>query len=72
MIYKIAKNFNVVIAYGDTTGLTDADEAAFIEWEQTLPANHYLVVVDDNGWGRCDITGYDSELIEVKMELLNH
>jgi hypothetical protein len=68
MKYKIAKDFNVVIAYGDTTGLNDTDENMFIEWEKTLPANHYLVVTDNNEstWGRCDITGLDADLIEVE------
>jgi hypothetical protein len=66
-VYNISEFYNVFVAYGDASGLNDADEMAFNEWEKTLPEGYYLVVTDDLGWGRCQITGLDSELIEVKL-----
>ena len=66
--YHIAQNFNVVIAYGDVSGLNEEDERAFDEWEKTLPKGHHAVITDEETkWGKCDITGYDSELIEVVL-----
>jgi hypothetical protein len=68
MIYHIAQNFNVVIAYGDMSGLNEEEERAFDEWEKTLPNGHHVVITDEEpSWGKCDITGYDSELIEVVL-----
>jgi hypothetical protein len=67
MKYKIAQEFAIVIAYGDVSGLNDTDEMAFTKWEKTLPANHYLVTNNESwGWGKCDITGLDADLIEVE------
>jgi hypothetical protein len=67
-VYNISEHYNVFVAYGDASGLSDADEMAFNEWEKkVLTEGYYMVVADDQGWGRCDITGLDSDLIEVKL-----
>lgn len=69
--YHIAQDFNVVIANSDFSGLTEADDLAFTEWEKTLPDGHYVIITDaEPKWGTCDITGYDSELIEVALHVL--
>jgi hypothetical protein len=43
-VYNISEHYNVFVAYGDASGLNDADEVAFNEWEKTLPEGYYLVV----------------------------
>ena len=66
--YNVSSEFAVVIANSDTTGLNESDELAFNNWEVNLPVNTYAVVTDsDLGWGRCEITGFSSELIEVSI-----
>ena len=66
---RIGSQFSVVIANADITGLNESEEAMFDDWASEFGKNDYPIMATDVEavWGKCDITGFESDCNLVRI-----
>jgi hypothetical protein len=66
---RVSEHFNVVIAYGDMSGLNDDDDQYYDDWISQFGKNDYPICdgIDEPVWAKCDITGLMGNCVLVKI-----